>query len=128
MSWVCVNLDGQEGVANVCPVRDYEDNQWLSADYEFSGGVIDLPKGSIERLIGYQLTWKNEPCQIFEDNLAPLWKIDTTRMDKLRLESMVSKFLAGLCAHPNAPINEKTIRKTIGIAQDAIRLIDKAVE
>jgi hypothetical protein len=76
MSWVCVNLDGSEGVANVCPLREYEDNQWLSADYERSGGVIELPTGAIERLIGYPLTWEDEPYQIFDDNLAPRWKID----------------------------------------------------
>lgn len=41
------------------PIRDIENEHWVS-----KGGYIILPKGSIKKLIGHDLTWEDEPVEI----------------------------------------------------------------
>ena len=90
MAWVCVDRDGTEKISNGRPFRRsykglrikdvmwglctgaYSKNNWAKwcdgwstekADFLPFFGVI-LPKGSIEKLIGKKLTWKDEPIEI----------------------------------------------------------------
>lgn len=35
--------------------------------YMFLSGPINLPKGSIEKLIGKKMTWKDEPIELKEE-------------------------------------------------------------
>lgn len=94
MAWLAVDKDKTEKIFSSRPIRRNESNSELSlgdkvkrlvrsayskneykkwAAYwstdEFDplpeGGII-LPKGSIEKLIGRKLTWKNEPVELKE--------------------------------------------------------------
>lgn len=59
MLWLVVNKNGQEKLYYQKPVRDSESRSWMCL------GHVDivLPKGSIYRLIGKTLTWKDEPFE-----------------------------------------------------------------
>lgn len=69
MAWVAVNYNGQEIISQ------YSLKRARSSDYEFkridvwtSGydSKFVLPKGSIKKLIGYELTWSDEPVELKE--------------------------------------------------------------
>lgn len=55
MTYVAVNEDGQEYIYGDVP---YRKDGW--ACYE----VVALPKGTIKKLIGRELTWDDEPVEI----------------------------------------------------------------
>lgn len=90
MAWLCVDRDGTEKISSGKPLRrsfkgvrilsalgclctgTYSKNNWNKwcngwstdkEDFIPFFGVI-LPKGSIEKLIGKKLTWKDEPVEI----------------------------------------------------------------
>lgn len=87
MSWLATDKDGTEKIFNGKPFRRcnyrglggffviliarYTKNQrhkWASMwsndeDDVFPEGCIILPKGSIKKLIGRDLTWKDEPVE-----------------------------------------------------------------
>ena len=59
MAYLCVDKDGTEYVLETTPIRcaDY----WkLSKGWRY----CELPKGSIAKLIGRELTWEDEPVMI----------------------------------------------------------------
>ena len=90
MAWLCVDKDGSEKIFNCEPNRgqnqpdidksiaekELDDDVWYStcfdvdkdgfllfdADLDCTAGV-DLPKGTIEKLIGRKLTWEDEPVR-----------------------------------------------------------------
>jgi len=58
MAWLAVDENGDEYIYNYCPER---------ATYIFLGddnNSVELPKGSIEKLIDKPLTWADEPVEI----------------------------------------------------------------
>jgi hypothetical protein len=61
MAWLCADKYG-EIIATEKPERSLAaEGAWLVA-YE----DINLPKGSIKRLIGRELTWEDEPVEFTE--------------------------------------------------------------
>ena len=69
MAWVAVDKDGREciyqfrpkrGNNEFCPKRG--NNQFIPL-YEYSMWMT-LPKGSIKKLIGRDLTWQDEPVKL----------------------------------------------------------------
>lgn len=58
MIFLAVDKDGTEGVYEGRPERA-EIQVWWSYD-----GSVRLPKGSIKKLIGKDLTWQDEPVEI----------------------------------------------------------------
>lgn len=61
MAWLCVNRFQSECIFSEKPIRDkfiWKGNGTLST------GFVILPKGSIEKLIGRELEWSNEPVEI----------------------------------------------------------------
>ncbi len=66
MAYVAVDEDGTEAVYSEKPYR-FANNQW---DYDIDADVVcvELPKGSIEKLIGRKLTWEDEPVELKEEN------------------------------------------------------------
>lgn len=70
MAWLCVNKDGQEVILDLEPIR--KDSYW-SEDKESTFGEevgVDLPKGTIKRLTGKELTWDSKPIEFTEkDNI-----------------------------------------------------------
>ena len=66
MAWLCVNKDGTEIISPYMPKRDLEEWDCFSeniAGWDDDYG-IELPKGSIKKLIGRELTWEDEPVEI----------------------------------------------------------------
>jgi len=61
MAYVAVDEDKMEHIFEYPPFR--KKDYWY-----FNGmdGVIELPKGSIEKLIGKKLTWEDEPVELKE--------------------------------------------------------------
>lgn len=62
MAWLCVDDDGTECKSDIKPERSTS-YYWLVP----TGGVFEnLEEGSIERLIGRELTWEDEPVEFTE--------------------------------------------------------------
>ena len=57
MAWLAVNKNETETIFNSEPIKF--EKYWDSND-----DYIDLPTGSIEKLIGKKLTWEDEPIEI----------------------------------------------------------------
>lgn len=67
MAWVAVHKNGKEGIFSHKPTRGGELNFWYD-EVEDGGAIYDteipLPKGSIKKLIGRDLTWEDEPVKL----------------------------------------------------------------
>lgn len=48
MAWLAIDDDGQEALFSSCPRYNEEEGSWIADD----GKVVELPKGSIKKLIG----------------------------------------------------------------------------
>ena len=66
MAYVAVDQDGTEKISGELK-RDEYFNEWMDIK-EMSEGEFnyetELPKGTIEKLLGYKLTWKDEPVEL----------------------------------------------------------------
>lgn len=67
MAWVAVHENGYEGIFSNKPTRGGKLHLWY--DGLNDGGTsydteIPLPKGSIKKLIGRNLTWNDEPVEL----------------------------------------------------------------
>lgn len=66
MAWVAVDKDGTETIFTNRPCRVFDDVE----DYFYwdtsSGLLILIPKGTIKKLIGKDLTWEDEPVELKE--------------------------------------------------------------
>lgn len=65
MAWLAVNRIGKESIFDRKPVREF--NYWTDASYALNDSEIYLPKGSIKKLIGRDLTWQDEPVELKEE-------------------------------------------------------------
>lgn len=73
MAWLAVDKNNDEHIYNHKPSRIKQIGTWCS-DYsvendegsfdDIEDEFIKLPTGSIEKLIGKQLTWEDEPVEI----------------------------------------------------------------
>lgn len=65
MVWVAVNKDGSERLYPFEPYRvtDY----WTCSMYMGLSGPNILPKGSIKKLIGRDLTWEDDAVELKEE-------------------------------------------------------------
>lgn len=63
MAWVAVNKDGSEIIVNDNRYleRDEDLEEWTTYGYS---DIVQLPYGSIEKLIGREMTWEHEPIQL----------------------------------------------------------------
>ena len=59
MAWVAVDKDGTEAIFERKPQRTIIDS-WEPTERDW----IILEDGSIEKLLGYKLTWEDEPVEI----------------------------------------------------------------
>ena len=67
MAWVAVNRYGDEYIYEAMPERFY--HLWAPTFCEYENRVYDyveLPKGSIKKLIGRELSWDDEPVELKE--------------------------------------------------------------
>ena len=60
MAWIAVDEDGDEFIYRSEPYRSQ--NYWHMCDNYF----VELPKGSVEKLLGRKLYWKDEPVELKE--------------------------------------------------------------
>ena len=72
MAWVAVDKDRTEAIFEKKPTRHddeelYKNDDSLKIWVDVSiNNTVDLPKGSIEKLIGRNLTWEDEPVDLEE--------------------------------------------------------------
>ena len=59
MAWVAVDKIGEELISRTEPFR--------VGDYWIGYSIVHLPHGSIKKLIGRELSWKDEPVELKED-------------------------------------------------------------
>ena len=59
MAWLAVDYDGAEWVYEARPFRG-------ETRFKTSFECVELPKGSIKKLIGKELSWKDEPVELKE--------------------------------------------------------------
>lgn len=57
MAWLAVNIDGTERISQDKP---YRLGDFWQEDYD----LVDIPYGSIQKLIGRTLTWEDEPVEL----------------------------------------------------------------
>lgn len=69
MAWVAVDKDGTEVICNPEPYRDTVDFMWC-IESGFYSGAIQLPKGTIKKLLGRKLTWEDEPVELKREQLC----------------------------------------------------------
>ena len=62
MAWAAVDKNGMEVLHAYEPYRG--SIGWI----ENFGDYLELPKGSIAKLIGRELTWDDEPVELVETN------------------------------------------------------------
>lgn len=68
MAWVAVNRYGDEYIFEAFPER--LQSVWAPTFCEYENRVYDyveLPKGSIKKLIGRELSWDDEPVELKEE-------------------------------------------------------------
>lgn len=67
MAWVAVDKNGSEAIYDDKPIRNNVSNWWQS--YGFGDeNVIELPQGTIEKILGRKLTWSDKPVELTENN------------------------------------------------------------
>lgn len=67
MAWLAVDKDGTENIYYLKPERKIE--CWVAEENlpEYYRDMIELPHGSIKKLIGRKLTWEDEPVELKEE-------------------------------------------------------------
>ena len=70
MVYLAVNKDGSEVVSNT-RIKRFKD-YWVDEFFEHEFDTIDvvfLPKGSIKKLIGREVSWEDNPVEFTEKNI-----------------------------------------------------------
>ena len=62
MAYLCVDKDGTECIHSAEPYRD--EIVWAIPYWDETAQVIELPHGTIAKLIGRELTWEDEPYEL----------------------------------------------------------------
>lgn len=69
MAWVATDKNGEKYLYEEKPYRGYS-CIWIATfreDKDRNTDFIELPKGSIKKLIGRELSWNNEPVELKEE-------------------------------------------------------------
>lgn len=69
MAWVTVDKDGSERIFEQKP-RRFVQSIWVSTHNDYRNrfyDFVELPKGSIKKLIGRELSWSDEPVELKGD-------------------------------------------------------------
>lgn len=64
MAWVAVDKDGSETMFTDKPCRAFDDIEYCFYWDTSSGVFISIPKGTIRKLIGRDLSWEDEPVKL----------------------------------------------------------------
>lgn len=60
MAWLATDKGGSERVYGKKPIRHID--MWIESETQFQ--LIQLPKGTIKKLIGHDLTWEDDPVEL----------------------------------------------------------------
>lgn len=63
MAWLAVDKTGIEKIFQKKPYRNTEFNMWFRKSRS-ENERVGLPKGSIKKLIGRTIKWKDEPVEL----------------------------------------------------------------
>ncbi len=63
MAWVAVDKDGSEWIFECCPRRLVTD-QWGTVFLDDPQMTIELPKGSIKKLIDRDMSWEDNAVEL----------------------------------------------------------------
>ena len=62
MAYLAVDKDGSEWIWQYKPLRNKMRGEWESVwDEDGAYQHVELPKGTIEKLIGWEMSWDHEP-------------------------------------------------------------------
>ena len=70
MAWVAVDNNGNEKISMGKPFRgwgsmwEYEEEVFIESECGTVEMIIDIPIGTIEKIIGKKLTWEDDPVEI----------------------------------------------------------------
>lgn len=64
MAWVAVDFDGKEYIYASEPTRSEECRCWQVDSWKTSLDIVELPKGSIQKLIGRELSWYDDAVEL----------------------------------------------------------------
>lgn len=64
MAWVAIDEFENECILDPKPSKNKKDKDWKGYWNDFYIGKIRLPKGSIKKLIGRDLTYNDEPVEL----------------------------------------------------------------
>lgn len=70
MAWLAVDKNGDEAIYAECPKRFIRFGDWDCSSSDYSSGgfcFVELPKGTIKKLIGKSLTWEDDPVELKEE-------------------------------------------------------------
>lgn len=64
MAWIAVSKDGTERIFNKRPLRFYTKKHIVDFWFVKDDTCVVLPKGTIKKLIGRDMTWTDEPIEL----------------------------------------------------------------
>ena len=64
MAWVACDENGHEAIFSGKPERVAYPDDIPNIWYDYDGPFVNIPSGSIEKLIGRKLTWEDEPVEL----------------------------------------------------------------
>lgn len=67
MAWVAIDEFEDECILDTKPSKNKKDKDWKGYWNDFYIGKIRLPKGTIKKLIGRNLTYDDEPVELKND-------------------------------------------------------------
>lgn len=67
MAWVVIDEFEEEIILDPKPSKNKKDKDWKGYWNDFYIGKIRLPKGTIKKLIGRNLTYDDEPVELKND-------------------------------------------------------------
>ena len=64
MAWLAINKDDSEWIFEYNPSVNPETGEWWPDFVLIPAMGIELPKGTIEKILGYKLTFETSPVEI----------------------------------------------------------------
>lgn len=103
---LCVDKDGTEIIADICKMERVDGERWLPEPYDWndygeplrSDMWLSVPKGTIKKLIGRELTWDDTPVEWFGDEEKPQPK-QFNAFDKVQVRGKDDVFYPAFYSH-----------------------------
>lgn len=63
-AWVCVDQGGEEYICGDLPERVSDEMDGVEMEYWFTENMVEVPIGTIKKIIGKDLTWNDDPVEL----------------------------------------------------------------